>query len=113
MPYQLTRLKIDGFFEPNMLKTRVLYKHLKDLIELEDISFLNSIKRCGHTHWFVTQVINARQIVPSNDGTQMEYNYFHRQSDPDTNPFELISFLQRPENYEDKIWESEKEVTVQ
>ena len=113
IPYQLTRLKIDGFFEPNMLQTRVLYKHLKDLIELEDISFLNEIRRCGHTHWFVTQEISARQLVPSNNGTQMEYNDFHQQSNPDTNPFEFINFFQPPEDHEDKIWESEKEVTVQ
>lgn len=113
MPYQFTRLKIDGFSAPGTLHTRVLYKSLKDLIEIEDIAFLNAIRRCGHTYWFVAQRICARQLVSSTDGTRMEYNDFHQQSDPDNNPFEEINFLLPPEDHENKIWESEKEVTIQ
>ena len=113
MPYQFTRLTIDGFSAPDMLQTRVLYKALKDLIELEDIAFLNALRRCGRTQCFISQRISARQLAQSTDGTRMEYNDFHQQSDPNANPFEQINFLQLPEDHESKIWESKKEVTVQ
>lgn len=82
-------------------------------MEIEGITFLNAIRRCGHTHWLVSQRFCARQLASSTDGTSMEYNDFHHQSDPEDNPFEEINFLHLLENHEDQIWESENGVTIQ
>lgn len=47
------------------------------------------------------------------DGSELSYDDFHDQVDPDLNPFEHICFLVPPEDHESQIWESEKEVRVQ
>lgn len=112
-PYTLCRLKTDGFSEPHAHLTGILYKHVEDIVRIEDADFINALRRCGHTHWFVAHEFIARTLTPNRDGTQMEYNEFHLQSNPEQNPFISINFLQPLGNHESEIWESKKEVHVQ
>jgi len=63
-PYTLCRLKIDGFSEPHAHLTGILYKHVEDIVRIEDVDFINALRRCGHIHWFVTHEFTARMLTP-------------------------------------------------
>jgi len=108
-PYSLTMLKIPSFSTPELLmRTLVLNRTIRDLMEISDIDFLNSVRRCGHVRWFVMNHYKCRRILPSTN-----YNEFHRQIDPNLNPWRRLQYLDMPDPYDEAAWESEKEVLVQ
>lgn len=107
-PYSFTLLKIPKFTPHSMLVAKVLYKTIRDLLELEDINFLMGIMRCGHIRWFVMNNYKTRSI-----STSTNYDEFHGQVDPNLNPFMNLNYLDLPDPHSTTIWESKKEVWVQ
>lgn len=104
-PYSLTMLKIPNFSTPSMLRTHVLYKTIKNLVDLSSTHFLNGVRRCGHVRWFVMNHYKCRKILPSTN-----YEEFHQQTDSELNPFMNLNYLELPDPHDDATWESEKEV---
>ena len=93
-----------------MLVREVLYKTIRDLVELDNIDFLNGVRRCGHVRWFVMNHYKERILRTDNN---FNYEYFHQQINPKHNPFLHLSYLELPNPQDTNNWETEKEIWVQ
>jgi len=86
----------------------ILYKAIEDIADIEDLSFLQGARRCGHVRWFVTNHYKARTISSSTNN-----EYFHNQVDITSNPFQYINLMGPHDRHSSQTWESKKEMRVQ
>lgn len=71
-PYALHTLRIPNF-SPQSTMADVLYKTLRELVDVSNIDFLNGVRRCSHTRWFVMNHYKCRKIAQSTN-----YEEFHQ-----------------------------------